>query len=228
MRGFLTCAFAIATLSITARGAATGVPPRAVASEYPSHGQADAATIAAAIVPPNQVAKMFSPEINKQYIVVEVAIYPEGGVPFDVQSADFALRVGQRVGRADRPLDVSPWREDRRPLGRLPVDVTTEVGVIHESSDDPAYGRQHGVGTYTGVSVSTPDRNVPPPPPDPRVDPRAVYDKVRRLALAEGETKRAIAGYLYFPQYSKRKKQDEIELKYAKDDASVNLILGKP
>ena len=78
-------------------GADTGVPPRPVPKDYPVQVQAPAAKIAAAIIPANQVSKMFSPDISKDYIVVEVAIYPENGVPFDVESPDFALRVGQRL-----------------------------------------------------------------------------------------------------------------------------------
>ena len=226
MCGFLTCMFAV-ILSLAAR-ADSGVPPRGSAKDYPVQGQADSATIAAAIVPANQVSKMFSSEISKQYVVVEVAIYPEGGVPFDVQSGDFALRVGQRVGRADRPIDVASWPERRDSSRPLPVDVTTEAGVIYQRSDDPVYGRRQGVGTYTGVGVESPGRADPPPPPDPRIDPRVIYDKVQRLALAEGPTKAAIAGYLYFPQHAKRKKSDDIELKYAKDSVALNLALGKP
>ncbi len=197
MRRFLTCVFAGTIFSFVVRAADTGVPPRAASTDYPAHDRADAAVLAATIIPTNQVSKMFSPEIAKQYLVVEVAIYPEGGVPFDVESSGFALRVGQRVG-------------------------------TYEHGDDPVYGRRQGVGTYTGVAVEAPGRADPPPPPDPRVDPRAVYDKIQRFALAEGATKVEIAGYLYFPQYTKRKKSDEIELKYAKDGVAVNLLLGKP
>ncbi|MGB6946455.1 MAG: hypothetical protein WBE37_28925 [Bryobacteraceae bacterium] len=224
----LTCVFATAILSVAAHAADPGVPPRAAGTDYPVHGQVNATTIAAEIVPPNQVSKMFSPAISKQYVVVEIAIYPEGGVPFDVEPTDFALRVGQRVGRADRPIDVAPWRERRDPARGLPVDVTAEGGVIYQHGDDPVYGRRQGVGTYTGVGVSAPGQNAPPPPPDPKVDPRVIYEKERRKALPEGQTKTAIAGYLYFPQYSKRRKADTIELKYAKDAAAVNLAFGKP
>jgi hypothetical protein len=170
---------------------------------------------------------MFSPEISKQYVVVEVAIYPGGGVPFDVESADFALRVGQRIGRADRPVDVAPWPERRGSEGRSPVDVTTETGVIYQRSSDPVYGRQQSVGTYTGVGVSSPGQPNGPPPPDPRADPQVIYDKAQRMALPEGATKAVIAGYLYFPQYTKRRKSDEIELKYAKDDVKVDLVFPK-
>lgn len=226
MRTVLSCIVATAILCVAARAGDTGVQPRASAKDYPAQGQADAATIAAIIVPANQVTKMFSSEIAKQYVVVEAAVYPEGGVPFDVQLSDFALRVGQKVGRADRPTDVAPWPE-HYPSHSSPVEVTTEAGVIYQHSDDPYYGRRNSVGTYTGVGVESPGRAAPPPLPDPRVDPRAISDKVRRFALAEGATKTAIAGYLYFPQYSKRKKSDEIELKYAKDNVTVNLLFPK-
>ena len=226
MRAILACVVGSMILSIAANAADTGVPPRGGASDYPVHGAADAATIAADIIPPNQVAKMFSPEISKQYIIVEVAIYPGNSAPFDVESTDFALRVGQHVGRADRPIDVAPWAE-RRDTARLPVDVTTETGVIYQRSSDPVYGHQQSVGTYTGVGVSQPGQNVPSPP-NPKVDPRVIYEKVRRSALAEGDTKTVLAGYLYFPQYAKRRKSDAIELKYAKDNVTLNLDLGKP
>jgi hypothetical protein len=227
MRRFLTCVFASTILSIVASGADTGVPPRVASTDYPVHGNADATTIAAAIVPASQVSKMFFPEISKQYVVVEVAIYPGGGEPFDVESADFALRVGQRIGRADPPVDVAPWPERRGPSLRSPLDVTTETGVIYQRSSDPVYGRQQSVGTYTGVEVSSPGQPNGPPPPDPRGDPRVINDKVRRVALPEGDTKAVIAGYLYFPQYAKLRKSDEIELKYAKDDVKVNLVFPK-
>ena len=221
----LACIFGVATI---AHASDPGVPPRAASTGYPVHGPAESATIAAAIMPPNQVSKMFPPDISKDYVVVEVAIYPENGVPFDAHSADFSLRVGQRIGRADSPIDVAPWPDRRVPAIRSPVDVTAQVGVIHESENDPAYGRQRGTATYTGIAVSSPGHdNLPPPPPDPRVDTRIVQDKAQRMALPEGDTKVAIAGYLYFPQYAKRKKSDEIELRYAKDYATLNLIFPK-
>jgi hypothetical protein len=227
MRAILACVVASTMFPVVARVKDSGVPPRDAATDYPVQGRANTAVIAAAIVPPKQVSRMFSPEVGKRYVVVEVAIYPEG-VPFDVESANFALRVGKRVGRADRPLDVAPWPEGYGTPRRSPVDVTTEAGIIYESGNDPVYGRRQGVGTYTGVGVGVPGRDDVPPPPDPQIDPRAVYDKVQRMALPEGDTRRAIAGYLYFPQYAKRKKSDPIELKYARDDVSVDLLLGKP
>jgi hypothetical protein len=228
VRGSLGCVLALTTLALLAKGADTGVPPRGGSTDYPVHERAESAIIAAAVISADQVKKMFSPEISKQYIVVEVAIYPGSGVPFDLKSSDFALRVGQRIGRADRPEDVAPWPEARGIGSHPPFDVTAETGVIYQRGNDPTYGRQQGAGTYSGVGVTEPGQNIPPPPSDPRLDPRVVYDKVQRSSLADGKTKTVIAGYLYFPQYAKRKKSDGIELQYARHDVNVNLPLGKP
>ncbi len=86
MRRILFCG---AVLCNTVFAGDAGVPPRA-STDYPAHGSVNAAVIAAAIVPSDQVAKMFSNEIGRQYVVVEVAIYPGNGQPFDVASSDSA------------------------------------------------------------------------------------------------------------------------------------------
>jgi len=213
-----------AVLSVAATwGADTGVPPRAKSGDYPVHGNANTAVIAAAIIPSDQVAKMFSTEVAKRYVVVEVAVYPGQDSPFDVQSSDFSLQVGRQVGYADRATEVSPWPENPGTPGHLP-DVTTETGVIYEQNKDPAYGRRQTVGTYSSVAVSDdgPEQAGPPPGPDPQ----AVYDRIQRKSLSEGETRRVIAGYLYFPRYAKPGK-DPIELEYSKGDVSVSLVFPK-
>jgi len=93
--------FAIGILFVSTRSFATdpGVMPRASSGDYPVNGRTGTATIAAEIVPNNQVEKMFSLEIARQYVVVEVAIYPDNGVPFEVRNSDFGLRVGQHTTR---------------------------------------------------------------------------------------------------------------------------------
>jgi hypothetical protein len=215
-----------ALISTAALGADSGVPPRANSGDYPVQGSAKTAVIAAAIVPPNQVSKMFSSGISKQYIVVEIAIYPEQGDAFDVESSDFTLKVGRRIGYAERPMDVAPWKENQGPLERR-TGVIAEAGVIYEQSNDPVYGRRQSVGTYTGVAVTNGGPGQDPGPPPSGPDPRIVNDKVQHKALPEGEARATMAGYLYFPQYAKRSKMDPVELKYSKDDASVSLVFPK-
>jgi len=115
---------------------------------------------------------MFSPEIARDYVV---AVYPSA-TPFDVETPDFALRVGQRVAHADRPMDVIPWPEKRNPAGRLPVDVTAETGVVYSRTSDPVNGTRQGIGTYSGVDVSSRPGDIPPAPP-PGPDPRILDER---------------------------------------------------
>jgi hypothetical protein len=208
----------------TVVAADSGLPLRLSPSAYAVQGQSGGLKIAAEIVPSNVVGKKFSPEIAKDYIVVEVAVYPAVGSTLKLEAGDFSLRVGQLVGHAEKPMDVGAWPEGP-PTKRLPVDVTAEAGIIHESDNDPVYGRRQATGTYTGVTVSTPPRDLPPPPPNP--NPQYVYDRIQRLALPEGDTRGGVAGYLYFPQRSKHKKNDEIQLRYATNADGVNLLFPR-
>jgi hypothetical protein len=196
-----------------------GMPPRAAASDYPAHTDMKPAALAAAIVPPDKVRKMFSYDVASHYTVVEVAVYP--GQSFDVDRFYFALKTGDSVSHAERPRDVAePWHERKGPLGNGP-QVTTETGVIYERSHDPVNGTRSGVSTWEGVGVGNGN-----PPPPPRSDPGALAQVEQRLQdreLPMGPTSKAVAGYLYFPQYGKKKKGDAVELDYSRDDDSASL-----
>jgi hypothetical protein len=213
--------FSGAVLSIAAFAGDAGVPPRVSSGDYPVHGSVKGAVIAAAIVPSDQVAKMFSSEIAKQSVVVEVAIYPENAQPFEVASSDFSVKMGRQLAYAERPQDVAPWRENRGQLGRE-TDVTTQAGVIYQRSSDPVNGTRQTVGTYSGVAVSDHPAGPPAPPA-----PARSTDKIQRRALPEGQTRSAVAGYLYFAKYSKVAKTDSLELHYSKDGVSISLAFPK-
>jgi hypothetical protein len=227
LRGILFRACAGAAFSIAAWGGDAGVPPRTGSGDYPVHGNANAAVIAAAVVPPDQVSKMFSSEIAKRYVVVEVAIYPGTATPFDAESSDFSLKTGRQFAYTERPQDVTPWQEKRGQSDR-DKDVTTQAGVIYERSKDPVYGTRQTVGTYSGVAVTDHGSGQPGPPPSSSgPGQQAVYDRVQRRALPEGQTRTPIAGYLYFPKYGKSSKTDSVELQYSKDGVSVSLVFPK-
>jgi len=208
----------------------SGIPPRPKPSDYPVHETAKNAVLAAAIVPPEQVRKMLTPDISKGYVVVEVAIYPEDGHSFDVDLLDFSLKVGNQIIHADKPRDVAmPWPEKTGPLSsdRGPT-VTTETGVMVARGTNPVTGRpQTSTGTWEGVGVSNDPRDRPAPPPSNKPDRSAAEARVRDRALPLGETKRAVAGYLYFPQYGKKHKGDSMALNFSKDDVSVDLNFPK-
>src|SRR5690242_11525309 len=122
-----------------------GLTPRATANDYPIHGNIKTAAIGAVIFPPDRVARLFSPGISKQYVVVEVAIYPQDGQTFDVEASDFSLTIGRQIARPEKPRDVAPWREKHDTGSDLPVDVTTETGVIYSRTSDPVNGTRHTV-----------------------------------------------------------------------------------
>ncbi|HEY7334111.1 MAG TPA: hypothetical protein VH639_04445 [Bryobacteraceae bacterium] len=173
--------------------------------------------------------KTFSSEIDRNYVVMEVAVYPQGGATIDVQPLDFALRfAGQQETHPDTPEDASlPLRE--RPGIKGPVEVTSEVGVIVATQKDPATGRRTtGVGTYeaTGVAVGNPQSN--PPPPAPRgPDPRIVQDRLQAKALPLGKTGSPAAGYLYFPKPTRKPSNNLLELIYSKGNSSIDLPLSR-
>jgi hypothetical protein len=209
-----------------------GVPPRRSASDYPVQQNVKApaglAAVGAAIVPADQVRKMFSSDISRDYIVVEVAMYPADGRSFEADRYDFGLKIGgakgDRVAHADSPSDVALPPYERRPdLGgpESKVNVTQEAGVAVARSNDPYYGKRTSVGTYEGTTVS----NGPAPRSQPApsgVDYHAIEAKLRDKALPDGPTAKPVAGYLYF-QASKKRKNDELELQYTKGDVELDL-----
>lgn len=226
MRQFWMAGFLVAAL---AAGDDSGLTPRAKPSDYAVHETAKTAVIAASIVSPDMVRKILTPDISKGYVVVEVAIYPQDGHSFDVDLMDYSLKVGDQVIHADKPRDVAmPWPEKKPTLGDRGPAVTTESGVIVAHGPNPATGKpQTTTGTWEGVSVSNDPRDRNPPPPSNRPDQSAAEARVRERALPLGETKHAVAGYLYFPQYGKKHKGDAIALNYSKDDVSVDLPFPK-
>ncbi|HUI76527.1 MAG TPA: hypothetical protein VLY24_01395 [Bryobacteraceae bacterium] len=226
MRAMAICV-ALFGVCLLASGDDVGVPTRPSDQDYPVHQGVKNAIIAAAIVPPDQVKTMFTSEIAKKYIVVEVAIYPQNGAAFDVEPFDFSLRVGERTSHTEIPRAGEPWPGNPPPALRPPTQVTTEDGVSVSRTTDP-YGRRiTTVGTYTGVSVTNGNPPPPPPPPSSGPDPYLIDRRLRDKALGGGLTRTAVAGYLYFPQSVKKRKSDTVELRYSNDDGAVGMPFPK-
>ena len=219
------CLIAVGFLGTLVASAQDGVPARPTPSDYAVHESIKSAVVAAAVVPPAQVKKLFPGDAVKGYVVVEVAVYPQDGSTVLVDAFDFALKLGPDLLSHPRtPQEIaSIWDEKNAPQPRHKVDVVTETGVVYTSGNDPVYGRSRGWGTYTGVGVATGGQGGPPPPPPSSVDPRAVQARVWAKALPEGPTARPVAGYIYFPIYSKKSKNAPLGLQYLKDGAPVDL-----
>jgi hypothetical protein len=222
-------AFRLATVCLAGLASAgdTGVSPKPKPTDYPVHDSAKTAILGAAVVPPDQVRNLFSSAMAKNYVVVEVAIYPEDNRTFNVDLIDFELNTGDQFVRASEPADLGTiWPSAKAPsIGNGGPNVTTETGVIVARETDPVTGRPRtNVGTYEGVAVSNyPRPDSPPPAPSPKQS--DIDAKILRTALRVGPTKDPIAGYLFF-RHQKRK-QDTFTLNYSNDDFSVDLKFPK-
>ena len=201
------------------------MPPRSSASEYQAHQSAKDAEIGASVVPPDQAARILSADIRKKYLVLEVAIYPRAGRSIDLRTLDFALKTGP----AEKSYPAAPqeiasiWREHKPGIRGPGVNVVTETGVVFGRGTNSATGRtDHGWGTYSGVGIDNAPR--PYPPASSGIDPYAVEERIRRLALPEGPAAQAIAGYLFFPLLKKRKPAN-LHLEYYQSGAAIDLQL---
>jgi hypothetical protein len=202
-----------------------GLPPRSGTADYPVHQGTKQAQLAAAVVPDKQIAGMFSAEIARRYVVLEVGIYPRNNQMFEVAWSDFTLKIGDAFVRVEKPRDVAaPWQEKSR-IPDKPVTVISEAGLVFGRSTDPVNGKRSSVGTYESVAVTNDPRAAPaPPPPSQTRDPQAVERRVLETVLPEGPTRVPVAGYLFFPTDKlKRRKGDAIELRWSKDSDSAVL-----
>lgn len=206
--------------------AGDGVPPRPGPTDYPVRQPAAAATLAAVRVPARQVEKMFSPEIARQYVVLEVAVYPRDGASFDVDWFDFNLKIGGTIVHVEKPRDVvTPWPEKSRLPSNMPA-VVTETGVVIGHTSDPVNGGRTEVGTWQGVGVTNdPRAGAPPAPPKQGPDPQIVEQRVRERSLPEGIARKAVAGYLFFPLYKAKHRNSLLELDWSRDNDSAALRL---
>jgi hypothetical protein len=230
MKQTFSLALAGTLLAVRALGG-DGVPPKSSATTYPAHAEAANAAIGAVQIAPAQLAKTFPERLSKNYIVLEVAVYPKDGAAVDVGIFDFVLQAGA-VGeiRADPAEEVAGmWRPGYKPPTRnSKVNLTNDVGVVYSTGRDPVTGRRSGVGTYEGTTVSTgPDPRQVPPPDRPDADriAKEIEAKLRQKELPEGATRDPVAGYLYFAKPAKMPKDARLVLTYTKDGKSVTMVL---
>lgn len=245
----IALAAAVSALLLTA--AAPGIRPRADADSYPAHAETGEYSIGAALIPAEQVKKMFAANLNKAgYVVLEIGVFPAPGKDVDLYPADFSLWVGENAA-AMRPVDgdtiaeiLTGTRDDQRrihdPNG---INTAVGIGIGHVSYDDPVTGRRTS-GTVTettaGVGVGGPapmpclgydcGATMPPPAPSqtsPIQKAHAIGQELWEKSLPDGKTPRAVAGYLYFPKPSGKAKNAAWELRYEPASGRVKLPLPR-
>ena len=223
----------IAGMALAAGGG--GIRPRGSSTDYPAHETAGGVTIGAALIPSDQVRKIFATDLNSGgYLVIEVAVYPDAGRDIDLSAGDFMLRAGSGSGtvRAVNGSAIASALQRKnapRPAKKSDVSVYPTATIGYESGGyDPATGGRRG-GVYTGVGVGV--GVGAPQPPGPAATDRDRFTMQQELedkSLPEGKTGQAVAGYLYFPRPSGKAKTAAYELTYYGGARQVKLRVPAP
>jgi hypothetical protein len=215
-----------------------GIKARPEVSDYAAHETGSKLTIAAEILSPAQVSNAFVTDLNKGWIVIEVAIYPTKD-PVTVDASDFMLRAGgderKTILRPASPKAIAGilQRKESKESARSDSDVTLypSVGVGYESGPgyyDPVTGTRRGGGgvrTSVGVGVGMGQTGAPPAPASTPADRNTMETELGDKTLPEGATAKPVAGYLYFPRPAGKLKDGPFELQHSSDDGTVKVLL---
>ena len=195
------------------------------ATDYPFHAEAGKVSIGAdylihSIPAGNQTF------VAKDFLVVEVAVFPAFAQPINIDGNTFTLRLNgakfplasSAPGFVAASLKYPDW--EQHPTSQ----VSGGVGNAGVTIGPPTVARFPGDPNATHPvprGPSAEDRNGVE-----RSDPESAEQVITRTALVEGQTDHPISGFLYFPYKGKIKSLKSVELIYqGKDGASVTLKL---
>ena len=200
-----------------------GLKPRAKASDYPVVQEQNEFTIGVAQVPPKQVRRSFVSNIGKDYIVVELGVFPKTETKLSPQ--DFVLRV---QGEKDmiRPADpqLIAAKINQKDQSGHDVVLYPSMGVGYQTGYDPYSGRGKGWSTSSGVTGDVQDRKKSPR--TAAADEKAMTAELTDKSLPEIKTSKPVAGYLYFP--APTDKHVVYELEYQGPNGVVRIPLLMP
>lgn len=183
---------------------AQGTTPKPKPEDYEVHAQAKDAAVGAEFM----VHSFSSGEqtfLAKDYLVVEVALYPPKGATLSIRNGDFSLRLNRKEAglQPASPSDVvfslnrSEWSQ---PATMIPGGPR---------SPDPVPGGQPPVGEPRYNPASSGNR------------PGKSDELLLETALVEGPHHAAFSGFLYFPYRGKMSSIKTLELLF--EDAVLKL-----
>jgi hypothetical protein len=182
--------------------AAQGTVPLKEAKHYPASITVDGVGIGAAILNPSQVKQRFVTDLGRDFLVVELALFPNNGVDLALDAEKFALRINRQEGalRSENPKVIAAALQQADESGR-DIAVIPHVGVGYESGGvryDPTtgtYRRGGGLYTSTGVAVVVGD---PANSPPSRKNEEVMALELTEKGLPAGTFQKPVAGHLYF------------------------------
>ena len=205
---------------------AQGTETKRKAEEYEVHGQSKTGEIGAEYMVHSysRGEQMF---IAKDYLVVEVAIFPPKGTQYEVTPTDFSLRINgkQEVLHAVQPTMVAadmehPDYKNERDGPHVQATAGTNEGGVSvggpPANPNPFPGSQKP-GTPRYPPVEIPRDN----PGGVKKEPLNPTEVLMQTALVEGLHRGPTSGFLYFPYRRKMSSLKSLELIYA--DAVLKL-----
>lgn len=199
------------------------------ATDYPVHGDIGAVSIGAEYLVhsiPTHSQTFFA----RDYLVVDVAVFPGRLEPVEIGANTFTLRINGRkeVIFPDSPgfvaasLTYPDWEQHRRAEVQAGVgDAGVTIGrppVVGRFPDDPTPGHSR----------------LPPPPKAPTPEeqqgieqdaPQSADEALTQMALPEGPAGKPVAGYIFFHYRGKAKSIKSLDLVYQGKQGSVTLKL---
>lgn len=196
-----------------------GTAPRSHVSDYPVSAHEGQFSIGARQLSKTQIRDAFVPDINRQYVVVEVGVFPDAGANVKVTRDQFTLTTSE--GETMRPVEsreVADSIATQNGWDRTSTRTAVGVGVETAGGRDIDTGTRTG-GVYTSTEVMTTIGRR-----------QASIDRVRkeldRKMLPEATVTTATAGYLLFRRPAN--KPSSYELHFKVDARSVLLVLPHP
>jgi hypothetical protein len=194
-----------------------GTEPKPKAEDYEVHATTRTAAIGAEYMV-HSFSRGDKAFLAKNYLVVEVALFPPKGETIDVQNSSFSLRINGRkvvlmpeaVSMVAASLQHPEW-EQPRPNGEIDASAGNAGVVIG--------GPPRNSNPFPGSNP--PGSQLPPRVPVPRDNPSGVEkEQVKaevvavETALVEGPHHAAFSGFLYFAYRGKPGSVKTLELLY--------------
>ncbi len=182
------------------------MPPRIAPTEYQAHGKAGDYTVAADF-DEHSVPTPEGTFTSEDYVVVEAAIFGEGGAKINLKLEDFSLRINER---------------------KVPLPSQAYALLFHSLSDPEWQPPKRDDDEKSKTAINTGGRGndeKPPPPKMPRDLRRAMEQKVTKVTMPVGERPTPVAGLLFFYYHGKAKGIKSMELIYNGAAGTVTIPL---
>jgi hypothetical protein len=189
--------------------------------DYPAHAAAGAVSIGAEYLVhsiPAHSQTLFA----RDYLVVEVAVFPGRNEPVEVDTKTFTLHINgnKEVIYRDSPgfvaasLKYPDWEQHPQTEAQVGPVIFGRPPAVGRFPDDPNQTRLPPRFPTTGESAGI-----------DREDPETPDEAVARYALPDGRIEKPASGYIYFHFRAKTKSIRSLELVYAGKSGSVTLKL---